>query len=134
MKPDDLISEARAKIIWGDPSSSVRNFLTANGISDIDADAVVKKINAERNSEIRTNGIKKTFLGAALVVGAGLFFYLSLKHVDLDQMTNRGAQGFTAMAIVIAIGGFYGLWKLIDGVNYLLRPQSEEKSISEISE
>ena len=133
MKPADLISEARAKIIWGEPSSSVRNFLTVNGISDADADAAIKQFDAERNSEIRRIGIKNTFIGAALTIGAGIFFYWSFKNVDIDQMNSRSARGFVTMALVITIGGFYGLWKLMDGITYLVRPQSEAKSLSEIS-
>jgi hypothetical protein len=39
MNPDQLIMEARARIIWGESSSSVRDFLISNGISDMDADA-----------------------------------------------------------------------------------------------
>ena|ERR1022692_2307851 len=132
MKADDLISESRAKIMWGDPASSVRGFLISNGISDIDADVKIKEFNAERNSEIRKVGIKKTFIGAVLTVGAGIFFYLSLKHVDIDEMNSRRASGFATIAIVIALGGFYGLWKLLDGITYLVRPQSIKKSVSEM--
>jgi len=133
MKPADLISEARAKIIWGEPSSSVRSFLTAKGISDIEAEAAIKQFDDERNSEIRSIGIKKTFIGAALTIGAGVFFYWSFKHVDIDQMNSRSARGFVTMVLVIAIGGFYGLWKLMDGITYLVRPRSVVKSISDIS-
>jgi len=133
MTPADLISEARAKIIWGEPSSSVRNFLTANGLSDTDADAAIKQFDAERASEIRSIGIKNTFIGAALTIGAGIFFCWSFKHVDIDQMNSRSAKSFVLIALVIAIGGFYGLWKLMDGITYLVRPRSVEKSISDIS-
>ena len=133
MKSEELISEARAKIIWGEPSSSVRNYLIANGISDIDADAKIKEFNDERNSEIRKIGIKRTFIGAVLTTGAVIFFGWSLLHVDIDKMSYRDVKGFVLIAIVIALGGFYGLWKLIDGIAYLVRPQSEKQSVSEIS-
>jgi len=33
---------------------------------------------------------------------------------------------------VIALAGFYGLSKLLDGMTYLFRPQSIKKSISEM--
>lgn len=133
MKPADLISEARARIMWGEPSSSVRSFLTANGITEFDADAAINEFNAERNSEIRKIGLKWTLIGAALIVGASIFFYWSLLHVDIDKMNSRSARGFVMIAIVIAGGGLYGLSKMIDGVRELVRPQSEEKSISELS-
>lgn len=130
MKPGDFISEARAKIIWGEPSSSVHDFLTSNGISNNDADAAIKEFIAERNKEIRKIGIKKTFIGAALIVGAGIFF----AYVDIGRRMNPGSgRVFVTIAILIALGGMYGLWKLIDGINYLVRPQSERKSISDIS-
>ena len=116
----------------GEPSPSVRDFLTANGISDIDADAKIKELNAERNREIRKLGGKKTIFGAVLLVGAGIFFCFSLKHVNLDRMDSYSARAFVGTAIVVAIAGFYGLSKLIDGIIYLVRPQSEEKAISEM--
>ena len=109
MNPDDLIAEARAKIIWGETSPSVHDFLTANGISDIDADAKIKELNAERNREIRKLGIKRTFFGAALVAGAGIFFYYSFEMVDLDEMEYFRAKAFVGTAIVVAIAGFYDL-------------------------
>ena len=133
MKPADLISEARARIIWGEPSAAVRNFLTANGISDIEADAAIKRFEEERNSEIRSVGMKKTLIGAALTIGACIFFYWSFRHVDIDQMNSRSAKGFVTIALLIAIGGFYGLWKLSDGIIYLVRPQCVENSLSEMS-
>ena len=134
MKPDNLIAEARARILWGESSSSVRSFLISNGVSEIDADAQIKEVNAERNWEIRKIGIKKTFIGAVLTVVAGIFFYSSLKDVDLEKMNYGGARGFVMIALVIALGGLYGIWKLIDGIAYLVRPRSEEKSVFEISE
>ena len=133
MKPDDLISEARARIIWGESSSAVRSFLTANGITELDADAVIKEFIAERNSEIRKIGMKWTLIGAALIIASAIFFYWSLLHVDIDKMNSRSARGFVVIAISIALGGLYGLSKLIDGIRDLVRPQSEEKSISELS-
>lgn len=132
MKPDDPISQARAKIIWGEPTSSVRSFLISNGITDIEADAKIKELNQERNSEIRRIGVKKTLIGAALTLGAGMFFFFSVRHTHLDAMSFRAARGYVLMALVIAIVGFYGLSKLIDGIIYLARPQSIEKSISEM--
>jgi hypothetical protein len=33
MSPDKIISEARARVIWGEPSPAVRDFLISNGVS-----------------------------------------------------------------------------------------------------
>lgn len=83
MKPPDFISKARAKILWGEPSTSVRDFLIASGISDSDADTAIEEFCAERNKEIRKIGIKKTFFGAALLVGICTFwFYFTIANPD----------------------------------------------------
>ena len=104
----------------------------SNGISDRDADLKIKEFSAERNSEIRRIGIKKTVIGAVVTVGAGIFLYLGLKHADIGKMSSIGARGFATAAIVIAVGGLYGISKLIDGITYVVRPHSIEKAISEI--
>jgi hypothetical protein len=49
MNPDKFISEARARIIWGEPSASVREFLVSNGVSGWVADAKLKEFELERN-------------------------------------------------------------------------------------
>jgi hypothetical protein len=35
---------------------------------------------------------------------------------------------------VVLLAGLYGFWKLIKGIVYLLRPQSEHKSIPDIDQ
>ena len=87
----------------------------------------------KRNSEIRSIGIKNTLIGAALTIGAGIFFFWSFGHFDIDRMNSSSAKGFVTISLLIAIGGFYGLWKPVDGIIYLVRPQSVENSISEMS-
>jgi len=126
MKPDILFSEARARIIWGEPSSSVRDFLTSNGISAADADTKIEKFYAERNAELRKIGIRNTLIGAALVPGAGITFYLCLR--------TGNSSGSARGAAVCLFGVFYGIWKLYKGIIYLVRPQSERKSIPDIIE
>ena len=118
MKPDDLITEARAKIIWGEPSSSVRSFLTSNGMSETDAAATIEEFDAERNAEIRKIGIKNTIIGGVLTGLAGILLYLILGQ-DNSGMNYRSA-------IIV------GVIMLMNGIIYLVRPQTEEKSITEI--
>lgn len=134
MTPDALRSEARARIIWGESSLSVHGFLTTNGLSDSDADVVIDQCIAERNLTIRRIGIKRTIIGSFLTLGACLFLYLSLKHADIQKMSSMDARGFVMVAGLVAVGGFYGLWKLMDGITYLCRPQSEHKAIPDMLE
>jgi hypothetical protein len=129
MKPDALISEARAKIVWGDTASSVREFLTSKGMSATDADVRIKELSAERNAEIRKIGIRSTLIGVALVIGAGILLYVFNR-----QSVFAAVFGSTDHYLIIVLGGLYGVWKIVIGVTYLVRPQFENESLTEIEE
>jgi hypothetical protein len=129
MKPEQVIIEARAKIIWGESSSSVRDFLVSNGIPAIEADAKIKDFNVERNTEIRRVGCKNTVIGAAILGGGTITLYPCFKYFDSLTHINR-----PIFIGVFVVGGLYGMWRLVRGINYLVRPQAEERSITQISE
>jgi hypothetical protein len=71
-------------------------------------------------------GIRNTLVGALLLVGAGITVYLCLRL--------GYSSGFLKCAAVSLVGVFYGIWKLYKGIIYLVRPQSEHKSIPDIIE
>ena len=129
-EPNGILTEARARIIWGESSSSVRYFLTSNGISDTDADAKIKEFNAERNAEIRRLGIRDILIGVALIGTAGILLYSLFAGSHIPSLTVRSAKGYG----VVVLAGFYGIWKLVNGIIYLVRPQSEHESIPDITE
>lgn len=132
MKTNAFITKARAKIIWGDPPSSVRDFLISNGISDSDADAAIEEFCAQRNKEIRKIGIKKTLLGVALsaVTCFVLFDFIPEMANHHTSDSPFAARGLAGVVVVIMIGGYFGLSRLIDGLFYLVSPQSVDKSLS----
>ena len=135
MEPDKIITEARARIIWGESPLSVRSYLTANGVPAAEADAKIKEFNAERNAEIRKMGFRRVLLGAGLLVIAGIVLYVTIASYDKQSHANyyssRGRGGAFGMGLLAA---FYGLWKLVNGVCDLVRPQSEEGSIPDMDE
>ncbi|MGA2868371.1 MAG: hypothetical protein ABSF34_04320, partial [Verrucomicrobiota bacterium] len=126
-EPTTILSEARAKIIWGEPLSSVRDYLVSHGLSSPEADEKIKEFNAERNAAIRKVGLKSTIVGAALVLVAGWICYVCCTNPKFDW--NRYAIRNIATIVLV---GLYGCWKLFNGIVYLVRPQSEDKSITEI--
>lgn len=130
MYTDALIVEARARIIWGDEPSSVRDFLTSNGMSVTDADAQLRNLMLERNAEIRRLGIRDVLIGAALLAGAGIFFYLLFRSSHLPRVSVRAGKGYGVLAIL----AFYALWRLVKGIIRLVRPKSEHGSIPDLSE
>jgi len=130
MNPESLIAEARAKIIWGDSIPAVRAFLTSNGISGADADAKIHEFMRERDAEIRRLGLKKTVIGLGLIGVSAIFFYtLFAGWVYLPELRGRAGGGYGIAALV----GFYGLWKLVDGIVYLIRPKSEHRSVPDLT-
>jgi hypothetical protein len=130
MDTEKLITEARANIIWGEDAESVRDFLTSNGMPGPEADEQIKAFNHERNLEIRKKGIKDTLIGAGLMAVSGSLIYLMLTRSEMPHFTTRAGKGLG----VLMLGAGYGLWKLVNGIVYLVRPQSEHQSISELEQ
>ena len=130
MNTDALIVEARARITWGEEPGSVRVFLISNGLSAAEADAQLKELMLERNADIRRLGIRDVIIGGVLFGLAGLFFYLLFMASHTHSVSARHARGFAVPVIAAA----YGLWRLVNGIVRLVRPQSEHESISDISE
>jgi hypothetical protein len=128
LNADKIISEARARIIWGESSQSVRDFLISNGISDSVADAKLKEFDLERSGELRRIGLRNVLIGILLTVPAGIALYLSLPAGSGFTSSLTKALGLVVVAEV------YGLWKLIKGIVYLVCPHSEHKSIPDIEQ
>lgn len=125
---DSLISEARARIIWGDSTSGVRYFLTSNGLSALEADEQIRQLALERNREVRKSSSRSIVLGVALMLpGAfALYFVFGGSHVHGSLLRTARGIGFS-----LAFAG-YGLWKVVNGIAGLIRPQSEHGSITDV--
>ena len=134
MEPDKIITEARARITWGDSAASVRDYLVQNGISKTEADGKIKVFNAERNAEIRKIGIKNTLVGIFILAVSSTLFYLRIKDLQFSDRSVRTLSGRGAELGVLGFGIFFGLWKLVNGIVSLVRPQSKEGSISDMLE
>lgn len=130
MSTDDLITEARARIIWGDEPKSVRFFLTCNGMSGAEANVKIKELTLERNAEIRKLGIRDVLIGVALIGAAGAFFYRLFTSSHIPSVSVSSAKGYG----VLALAGFYGLWRLVNGIIRLVCPKAEHGAIPDISE
>jgi hypothetical protein len=127
MNADKCMTQARARIIWGEASSSVREFMVSNGISVAVADAELGEFEAERSRELRRIGLGNVLIGIVLTGAAGFTLYLALPIASALSGT------IGALAIVL-LAGVYGLSKLVKGITYLVRPQSEHKSIPDIEQ
>jgi len=121
------MTEARARIIWGDSVTSVRDYLVSNGISSSVADAKLVEFCLERNRELRRIGFRNLLSGVVLAGASGITIWIGVRHGTPSSGIAR------ALALVLVVG-CYGLWKLVVGIVYLVRPQSEHKSIPDIEQ
>ena len=130
MNSDELIVEARAKIIWGEETSSVRNFLMSNGMSATDTDAKIAEFSQERNAEIRGRGVRNILIGAVILLAGGMLIYWSHATANTPMGRVRSGKGIVGVVIVM----LYGLGKLVKGILDLVLPKSEHGSIPDIEE
>ncbi len=99
-------------------------------MSAVDAETKIKEFTLERNTEIRRLGIKNVLVGLALIGVAAIFFYGLYARSHMPHLSVRSAKGYG----VLALGAFYGVWKLVNGIVCLLRPKSEHGSLSDMAE
>ena len=127
-KPGQVMADARARIIRGDPAAEVRDFLVENGVPAAEADAKIKTFVRERLAEIRKTGLRNTLIGAVLLglAAGGIFLWLHLHYHISARIDGRGIGG-------LALIGFIGFWKLVTGLIQLFWPQSEHEAISDLN-
>ena len=130
MHADAAITEARARIIWGESSRSVRDFLVSKEISDAEADAKIREFNLERNAEIRGLGLRSILIGMALIGAAGVMFWIRVRLINHGILYIGLAKYYAA----VGVAGLYGIWRLAKGIFYFVRPQSEHRSIPDMTE
>ena len=124
MKPEDAIIEARAKIIWGDPTESVSEFLQTNGFSEKETLDLLADFKHERATAIRSSGIKKLVIGSLLapipLIAYLVFMTIGYIYIKIFALT--------------CLAGLFGLWKIIDGLTMIMNPRSERGDLSNLSE
>ncbi len=124
---ENICAEARAQIMWGEPAPVVRDLLASKGVPANEADARVQEFSAARNAEIKKIGIRSILVGLAILCGGGAVLYPCFRYFDSLTHINRPIFFIVSMAT-----GIYGTWNLLRGAAWLLRPQAEHNSISDI--
>ena len=124
MQTEQLIRECRAKIIWGEPRNSVFEYMQANGLGDKDASAYLDALFRERATDIRKTGVKKILIG-------GFWIAVLIAYLAIAALIGVIELKLLAMAILSAA---VGLWKIIEGIGFILKPSSESGDLSNLSE
>ena len=124
-----LITEARAKITWGDSPLEVRAFLTSSGVPGEEADRQLAQLLAERNNDIRKAALRNIIIGCALLIPGGFGVWVILSPSRGHYIGTSGAKG---IGVALGLGG-WGLWKLTNGLISLARPDTEHGAVSDVS-
>jgi uncharacterized protein YjeT (DUF2065 family) len=129
MDSEKLASEARAKLIGGEPAAQVLQFLQSNGMEEKQAAALITDVKRERNDTLRAIGIGKIVVGSLLVCGGLVGCVLIYLFRSLSTWSSKGKYEILSVAL-----GLYGAWKLCGGVRLLIVPQSERGDLSHLEE
>jgi hypothetical protein len=114
-------TEARAKAFWGDSREDVLKFLMMNGINAAEATTLVEGIFQERAEEIRRIGLRKIFIGIALmaVPVVAWFVFMSLHFLPMKLF-----------AVTVMVG-LYGTYLLLKGTIMFVSPKSEPGDVGD---
>jgi hypothetical protein len=117
---DQLLVEARAKIIWGESPASVHAWLLANGLGEKSARDLLARLARERAATIRNLAVDKIVRGLLLMLVpvAGLVVFLCIGLI------------FEKILAVLMVIGFFGLWKFVSGLVELFFPSTKTGDLS----
>jgi hypothetical protein len=113
--------QARAKISWGEPPPEVTAYLVVQGFSRQEASELVNELFKERASAIRIDGIKKVFIGGAMVCAP---------IVVLLMLLVSGSFNLYGFALSIMLG-VYGLYVVIKGILMVIAPKSQPGDVAD---
>ncbi len=99
----------------------------------MEADQAIAGFMEERLREIRRTGFRKLLIGGILVGVSACGLVWFWQTIGSGMGRRRGGIGSGVLALLF-LGLFFGIGKLVDGEIYLLPPQLESKSVSDLSD
>ena len=121
MWKEQLQSEARAKIFWGESKENVAAYLQSQGLRDEEIRPLMDSILEERAASVRSSARKN------ILLGIGLILVPIITYVVLLQSPIFPIKVFAATVLVGLIGG----WKLVQGILHLSNPNLQKSDLSE---
>ncbi len=115
-----LLTQATARVTWGDFPDEVQDFLVGEGLSASQARSLVRRLSQERNAEVRRRSGGKLLAGIAMLLAAGIYFYVEFKERTGRQWWDRI---LGAAFLWLGVSGIVAIWR---GAWGLAIPSSEE--------
>ena len=129
---DRLLTEAAARVTWGEPAEVVMKFLTGNGMDHGEAILLVSQLIHERNAEVRARCRRRLKIGIAAILAVVVFFAVLpwrewYDFLDKPWRRRRISPGDWMIIAVIWLS-VAGLWQIWRGFWGLITPEAEELS------
>jgi len=121
-KSEKILSEARAKIIWGHPVEESIELLMNNGFERRRAEEQIGIFINERAKDIRSQGISDTLKGVGLLI---------LSAIIVAVLYSDGTPRFRRLTLPGLIAVF-GVWKLIQGFHRITGGAKIKGSVSDL--
>lgn len=128
-KMKDQEEEARTRITWGVEAEEVIQFLVDGGAEREGAQRVVAILQEKRNVVIVRRGYRRILTGGIVcfvsAVSLGVMWtYGSPAEILHPNRILGGSQA------TLAMGFFWGIWRLMDGVRDACRPERVREDLS----
>lgn len=116
------VVEARARIMWGDAVSEVREELMGRGLSLTEIDTVILLCEQERVREVRNRGFRDLVIGITALI-------LSVTAIVLQLLSGY----IVSKLMIISLGAvFVGFWKSLEGTSTVLLASKISGSVTEL--
>jgi len=121
MWKEQLQSEARAKIFWGESRDTVTAYLQSQGLRDEEIRPLMDSIMEERAANVRSSAKRNIFIGIGLIL-VPVVAYFALIRLPIFPVK--------AFAFTVVVGLFGG-WRVFQGTIHLSNPNLHQSDLSE---
>ena len=94
------MEKTRRMVLWDEPKEKVIRMLEVNGFEGAEGERLYKQAFKERTDYFRMAGLKRIWIGLAILAGA-IFTIYALQ----DAQTGRSGRRFAFAWILLALGG-----------------------------
>jgi len=117
---ESIVTDARAKIFWGENAEKVRAFLLSKNVGDKEAQELIAALLEERAESIRADGVKKLWLGGLFALAPVAYFLFYRFAGDMELKIFSG----------LVVLGVVGVTRIVSGLRMILRPQTVTGDLS----
>ncbi len=117
-----IVIEARARIIWGESLTEIRQWLSAQGLSASAVETIISQCTHERAAEIRRIGWREVCLGGLLL----------LVCVGICAAMHITGIYFARIGILAVLIGLVGVWRITKGIDCILSGARARGSVTDM--